>query len=37
MGRLAEQGVVFRIQKGSYEYTVPKFHSFLQRRAARQG
>lgn len=36
IGRLAEQGVVFRIQKGSYEYTAPKFHSFLQRRAARQ-
>lgn len=35
MGRLAEQGVVFRIQKGQYEYTAPKFHDYLQRRAAR--
>jgi len=34
MGRLAEQGVVFRIQKGQYEYTAPKFHDYLQRRAA---
>jgi len=36
MGRLAEQGVVFRIQKGQYEYTAPKFHEYLVRRAARQ-
>ncbi len=35
MGRLAEQGVVFRIQKGQYEYTAPKFHEYLQRRTAR--
>lgn len=35
MGRLAEQGVVFRVQKGQYEYTAPKFHDYLQRRAAR--
>jgi hypothetical protein len=35
MGRLAEQGVVFRIQKGQYEYTAPKFHDYLQRRAAK--
>jgi hypothetical protein len=36
MGRLAEQGVVFRIQKGQYEYTAPKFHDYLQRRASRR-
>lgn len=35
MGRLADQGVVFRIQKGQYEYTAPKFHDYLQRRRAR--
>lgn len=35
MGRLAEQGVVFRIQKGQYEYTAPKFYEYLVRRAAR--
>jgi hypothetical protein len=35
MGRLTEQGVVFRIQKGQYEYTAPKFHDYLQRRAVR--
>lgn len=37
MGRLAEQGVVFRIQKGQYEYTAPKFHDYLKRRVARTG
>ncbi|WP_125613426.1 AAA family ATPase [Specibacter cremeus] len=35
MGRLAEQGIVFRIQKGQYEYTAPKFHEYLGRRAKR--
>lgn len=35
MGRLADQGVVFRIQKGQYEYTAPKFHDYLKRRKAR--
>ena len=32
MGRLAEQGVVFRVQKGQYHYTAPKFHEYLKRR-----
>jgi hypothetical protein len=35
MGRLTEQGVVFRVQVGQYEYTAPKFHDYLQRRAIR--
>lgn len=35
MGRLAEQGVVYRIQKGIYEYTAPKFDGYLARRAQR--
>jgi hypothetical protein len=35
MGRLAEQGVIFRVQKGQYEYTAPKFHGYLQRRLDR--
>ncbi|MGH9092232.1 MAG: hypothetical protein ACRDZR_12785 [Acidimicrobiales bacterium] len=35
MGRLVEQGVLYRIQQGQYEYTAPKFHTFLQRRAWR--
>lgn len=34
MGRLAEQGVVYRIQKGQYEYTAPKFGEYLRRRVA---
>lgn len=32
MGRLTEQGVLYRIQKGQYAYTAPKFHEFLIRR-----
>ena len=35
MGRLTEQGVVFRAQKGIYEYTAPKFRDYLQRREER--
>ncbi|WP_411721438.1 hypothetical protein [Mycetocola sp.] len=35
MGRLAEQGVVYRTQKGLYEYTAPKFHEYLIRRKQR--
>ncbi|MGH9070882.1 MAG: hypothetical protein ACRDX8_06885 [Acidimicrobiales bacterium] len=35
MGRLTDQGVLFRIQMGQYEYTAPKFHAYLQRRSAR--
>ncbi len=35
MGRLTEQGVVFRTQKGQYEYTAPKFHEYLKRRIGR--
>lgn len=33
MGRLADQGVLYRVQKGTYEYTAPKFHEYLRRRA----
>ena len=32
MGRLTDQGVLYRVQKGVYEYTAPKFHQYLQRR-----
>lgn len=32
MGRLADQGVLYRLQKGVYEYTAPKFHEYLRRR-----
>jgi len=35
MGRLAEQGIVYRIQKGQYSYTAPNFHEYLQRRRSR--
>lgn len=33
MGRLTEQGVIFRVRKGLYEYTAPKFHEYLKRRS----
>ena len=35
MGRLTEQGVLYRVQKGTYEYTAPKFHQYLTRRIAK--
>ena len=37
MGRLADQGIVYRLSKGQYEYTAPKFHDFLVRRQQRLG
>lgn len=36
MGRLAEQGVLYRTQKGQYKYTAPKFAEYLERRVAAQ-
>ncbi|HEU0130699.1 MAG TPA: ATP-binding protein [Mycobacteriales bacterium] len=33
LGRLVEAGVLYRIRKGQYEYTAPRFHEYLQRRA----
>ena len=33
MGRLTEQGVLYRVQKGQYAYTAPKFHEYLIRRS----
>jgi hypothetical protein len=32
LGRLVESGVLFRVRKGQYEYTAPKFREFLIRR-----
>jgi hypothetical protein len=32
MGRLADQGVIYREQKGQYRYTAPKFYEYLKRR-----
>lgn len=34
MGRLTEQGVLYRVRKGLYEYTAPKFYQYLQRRTS---
>lgn len=33
LGRLVQAGVLYRIRKGEYEYTAPKFRDFLQRRS----
>jgi len=32
LGRLVEAGVLYRIRKGEYAYTAPKFREYLQRR-----
>lgn len=32
LGRLVASGVLYRLRKGQYEYTAPKFYEFLQRR-----
>jgi DNA-binding transcriptional ArsR family regulator len=34
LGRLVEAGALYRIRKGEYEYTAPKFRDFLRRGAA---
>jgi len=34
LGRLVENGVLYRIRKGQYEYTAPKFRDYLVRRAS---
>lgn len=34
LGRLVENGVLYRIRKGQYEYTAPKFRDYLLRRTA---
>lgn len=33
LGRLVEAGVLYRVRKGQYEYTAPKFREYLLRRA----
>ena len=35
LGRLVEMGIIYRLRKGQYEYTAPKFHDYLGRRLAR--
>jgi DNA-binding transcriptional ArsR family regulator len=35
LGRLVENGVLYRVRKGQYEYTAPKFRDFLVRRTGR--
>jgi hypothetical protein len=36
LGRLVEAGVLYRLRKGQYEYTAPKFRQYLVRRRDRQ-
>ena len=33
LGRLVEAGVLYRLRKGQYEYTAPKFREYLLRRS----
>lgn len=33
LGRLVKAGVIYRVRKGVYEYTAPKFYDYLKRRA----
>jgi hypothetical protein len=33
LGRLVEAGALYRIRKGAYEYTAPRFREYLQRRS----
>jgi len=35
LGRLVENGALYRIRKGQYEYTAPKFRDFLVRRTGK--
>lgn len=35
LGRLVDAGVLYRVRKGEYAYTAPKFRDFLLRRAAK--
>ncbi len=34
LGRLVDAGALYRIRKGEYAYTAPKFRAYLQRRVA---
>lgn len=34
LGRLVTAGVIYRVRKGVYEYTAPKFYDYLKRRSA---
>lgn len=33
LGRIVKAGVMYRLRRGEYEYTAPRFHEFLQRRS----
>lgn len=35
-GRMVEAGVLYRVRKGQYDYTAPKFRNYLQRRLGRE-
>jgi hypothetical protein len=37
LGRLVDSGVLYRVRKGQYEYTAPKFRDYLLRRTHRSG
>jgi len=37
LGRLVDSGVLYRIRKGQYAYTAPKFRDYLERRTGPEG
>ncbi|MEX1046614.1 MAG: AAA family ATPase [Actinomycetota bacterium] len=37
LGRLVESGVLYRVRKGQYRFTAPKFHDYLKRKVRRLG
>jgi DNA-binding transcriptional ArsR family regulator len=37
LGRLVDNGVLYRVRKGEYDYTAPRFRDYLLRRARRDG
>lgn len=34
LGRMVQAGVIFRLRRGEYDYTAPRFYEFLQRRGS---
>ena len=32
LGRMVQSGVIYRLRRGEYDYTAPRFYEFLQRR-----
>jgi predicted transcriptional regulator len=37
LGRLVDKGVLYRVRKGEYDYTAPRFRDYLLRRGRAEG